>query len=87
MKLHITVIGLMLSGDTIIERHSVCAAANLMEMSELHGRLIEERGVPPLVALATNNDPNSRGEACRCLANLSVNPDTHQIIIKEVNSF
>lgn len=39
--------------------------------------------MPPLVALASNEDPNSRGEACRCLANLSVNPDTHQIIIKE----
>ena len=78
-----TVIGLMLSGDSIIERHAVCAAANLMEMSELHARLIEERGIPPLVALASNEDPNARGEACRCLANLSVNPDTHQIIIKE----
>jgi hypothetical protein len=26
-----TVIGLMLSGDMVIERHAVCAAANLME--------------------------------------------------------
>jgi len=75
-----TIIGLMLSGDHIIERHAVCAAANLMEMSELNSRLIEERGVAPLVALASNDDPNSRGEACRCLANLSVNPDVHQVI-------
>jgi hypothetical protein len=74
-----TIIGLMLSGDHIIERHAVCAAANLMEMSELNSRLIEERGVAPLVALASNDDPNSRGEACRCLANLSVNPDVHQV--------
>lgn len=74
-----TVIGLMLSGDILIERHAVCAAANLMEMIELHGRLMEERGVPPLVALASNDDPNSRGEACRCLANMSVNPDMHQV--------
>ena len=58
----------------------MCAAANLMEMSELNSRLIEERGVAPLVALASNDDPNSRGEACRCLANLSVNPDVHQVI-------
>ena len=76
-----TIIGLMLSGDHIIERHAVCAAANLMEMSELNSRLIEERGVAPLVALASNDDPNSRGEACRCLANLSVNPDVHQVIL------
>lgn len=67
----------------MIERHAVCAAANLMEMAELNSRLIEERGVAPLVALASNEDPNSRGEACRCLANLSVNPDVHQVLIKE----
>ncbi|KAJ1379334.1 hypothetical protein B484DRAFT_412405 [Ochromonadaceae sp. CCMP2298] len=53
-----TIIGLMLSGDHIIERHAVCAAANLMEMPELNQRLIEERGVAPLVALASNDDPN-----------------------------
>jgi hypothetical protein len=35
------------------------------------------------VAIAASKDPNSRGEACRCLANLSVNPDMHQIIIRE----
>lgn len=39
-----TIIGLMLSGDLVIERHSVCAAANLMEMLELHVKLSEERG-------------------------------------------
>ena len=58
----VVVVGLMLSGDFIIERHSVCACANLMETIELNARLIEERGVAPLVALASNNDPNSRGE-------------------------
>lgn len=74
-----TVIGLMLSGDLIIERHAVCAAANLMEMQELHARLTEERGVAPIVAISASLDANSRGEACRCLANLSVNPDMHQV--------
>lgn len=54
-----------------------------MEAIELNGRLVEERGIAPLVALASNDDPNSRGEACRCLANLSVNPDVHQVMIKE----
>ena len=54
-----------------------------METLELHSRLLEERGVPPLVALSANEDPNSRGEACRCIANLSVNPDMHQVLIKE----
>ena len=70
-------------GDVIIERHAVCTAANLMEMPELHSRLLEERGIPPLVALCCNEDVNSKGEACRCVANLSVNPDMHQILIKE----
>ena len=46
-------------------------------------RLLEERGIPPLVALACNDDTNSRGEACRCVANLTVNPDMHQLLIKE----
>jgi hypothetical protein len=54
-----------------------------METVELNGRMIEERGVAPLVALASNDDPNSRGEACRCIANLTVNPDVHQVLIKE----
>ena len=54
-----------------------------METIELNGRLVEEKGVAPLVALASNEDPNNRGEACRCLANLSVNPDVHQVLIKE----
>lgn len=87
-----TIIGLMLSGDNVVERHAVCAAANLMETIELNSRLIEERGVAPLVALASNEDANSRGEACRCLANLSVNPDVHQVrkithSLKIYNSF
>ena len=50
-----------------------------MEMVELHGRLTEERGIAPIVAIAASADSNSRGEACRCLANLSVNPDMHQV--------
>jgi len=66
-------------GDVIVERHAVCCAANLMETLELNGRLVEERGVAPLVALASNQDANSRGEACRCLANLTLNPDVHQV--------
>jgi predicted metallopeptidase len=70
-------------GDVIVERHAVCGAANLMEMQELNGRFIEERGVAPLVALAKSQDANSRGEACRCLANLTVNPDVHQVLIHE----
>ena len=63
----------------VIERHAVCAAANLMEGVELHSRMLEDRGVPPLVALALSDDPSARGEACRCVANLSVNADMHQV--------
>ena len=32
----------------------MCTAANLMEMPELHSRLLEERGIPPLIALCCN---------------------------------
>ena len=53
-----TIIGLMLSGDRVVERHAVCGAANLMEMPELHSRLVEERGISPLVALAASDDYN-----------------------------
>ena len=35
----------------------------------------------------TSLDVNSRGEACRCVANLSVNPDMHQVLIKEGNKY
>ena len=63
----------------MIERHAVCASANLMENLGLHSRMLEDRGLPPLVALALSDDPSSRGEACRCIANLSVNADMHQV--------
>ena len=66
-------------GDIVIERHAVCASANLMENSALHSRMLEDRGLPPLVALALSDDASSRGEACRCVANLSVNADMHQV--------
>ena len=70
----------------MIERHAVCAAANLMEGVELHSRMLEDRGIPPLVALALSDDPSARGEACRCVANLSVNADMHQVI-KQIRVF
>jgi hypothetical protein len=44
-----SVIAMLLSGDTEVERHATCAVANLMENVDLHVRLLEERGLPPLV--------------------------------------
>ena len=44
-----TVIAMLLSGDTEVERHATCTVANLMENVDLHVRLLEERGLPPLV--------------------------------------
>ncbi|CAM9299409.1 unnamed protein product, partial [Discosporangium mesarthrocarpum] len=46
------IISMMMCGDPEVERHACCTIANLMEMSELHNRLLEERGVSPLVALS-----------------------------------
>jgi hypothetical protein len=48
-------------------------------MQEIHARFVEEKGIAPAIALASSADASSRGEACRCLANLSVNPDMHQV--------
>ena len=45
--------------------------------------MMEDRGIPPLVALALSDDPSARGEACRAVANLTVNADMHQVLIKE----
>ena len=45
-----TIIAMLLSGDVETERHACCSVANLVELAELHGRLLEERGLAPLVA-------------------------------------
>ncbi|CAN0545146.1 unnamed protein product, partial [Ectocarpus sp. 8 AP-2014] len=66
-----------------VERHACCTIANLMEMSELHNRLLEERGLPPLIALSRSGDINSREEANRAVANLAANPDMQQAILRE----
>jgi hypothetical protein len=36
-----TIIAMLLSGDTEVERHATCAVANLMENVDLHVRLLE----------------------------------------------
>ena len=74
-----TIIAMLLSGDTEVERHACCNIANLMEMAELHGRLLEERGLAPLVALALSDDLNTKGEASRAIANLAANADVQQV--------
>ena len=57
--------------------------ANLVELAELHGRLLEERGLAPLVALALSEDTNTKGEASRAIANLAANADVQQTLLKE----
>lgn len=74
-----TIIAMLLSGDTEVERHACCTIANLMEMAEQHGRLLEERGLAPLVALALSDDLNTKGEASRAIANLAANADVQQV--------
>jgi hypothetical protein len=51
-----------ISSVLVWQRHAVCAIANLMEMMELHSQFLEAKGVPPLVALATVEDPHTKGE-------------------------
>ena len=74
-----TIIAMLLSGDTEVERHSCCAIANLMENVDLHERLLNERGLSPLVALALSDDLNTKGEASRAIANLAANVDVQQV--------
>ena len=77
-----TIIAMLLSGDTEVERHATCAVANLMENVDLHVRLLEERP-GPLGGLALSDDLNTKGEASRAIANLAANVDVQQTLIKE----
>lgn len=54
-----------------------------MEMVELHAKLLQEQGLPALIALASGKDAISKGEACRALANLAANTEVQQQILKE----
>ena len=59
-----TIITLSLSGDDEVEKQAISTVANLVEMVELHDKLLEEDGLAPLIALAMGNDLNTKGEAC-----------------------
>ena len=61
----------------------MCTIANLVEMVELHDKLLEEDGLAPLIALAISNDPDTQGESCRALANLAANRDVQQQIMSQ----
>ncbi len=50
-----------LSGDTEVESQSVCAIANIVEMVELHDKLLSENGLAPLVALAKGETVSIKG--------------------------
>ena len=78
-----TIITLSLSGDEEVEKQAVCTLANLVEMVELHDKILEEDGLAPLIALATANDMNTKAEASRVLANLAANRDIQQSIISQ----
>ena len=77
------IISMTMCGDPEVERHACCTAANLMEMPELHSRLLEERGLAPIIALTRSEDVHSREEAARAVANLAANPDMQQPILRE----
>jgi hypothetical protein len=137
-----TIITLSLSGDDEVEKQAISTVANLVEMVELHDKLLgafgfmfldlcccyvfeegesgsgslvstsllffvfypltfyfllftsctffffffffaEEDGLAPLIALAMGNDLNTKGEACRALANLAANRDVQQQIMTQ----
>lgn len=79
-----TVMALLLTGDMEVERHACSAIANLIEMPDAHARFIEERGLPPVVALAVSStDEKCKGEAARVIANLSANVSIQQELIRE----
>ena len=54
-----------------------------MEMVELHSKLLQEQGLAAIIVLAGSDDINSKGEACRTLANLAANADVQQQILRE----
>ena len=80
-----TVLALLLSGDKEVERHACITIANLIEMVNIHDRFLEERGLPPIVALAVSSttDEKCKGEAARAIANLSTNAYIQYVLIRE----
>ena len=71
-----TIITLAVSSEDVeVEKQAVCTIANLVEMVELHDKLLEEHGLMPLIALSAADDVGTKGEACRALANLAANRD------------
>ena len=77
-----TIIALLISGDPEVERHSCCTLANLVEVTELHHRILEENGVPPLVSIFSSDDLNCKGEGARAIANLSSNKNTQKTLLE-----
>ena len=59
--------GRALAGDTAVERQAVCTIANLVEMVELHDKLLDEQGLAPLVALAVTDDVDTKASVCVCV--------------------
>lgn len=67
-----------------VERHACSTIANLIEIPDVHSRFIEERGLPPVVALAlSSTDEKCKGDAARVIANLSTNSSIHLELIRE----
>ena len=79
-----TIITLSLSGDEEVEKQAVCTIANLVEMVELHDKILEEDGLAPLIALAMANDMNTKAEASRALANLAANRIYNKVLLAKV---
>jgi hypothetical protein len=57
-----TFLAMALSGDSEVESQSVCAIANVVEMVELHDKLMAENGLAPIVALAKGDNVAIKGK-------------------------
>lgn len=79
----LTIISMSLSGDAAVEEFACSTLANLVELHELHDKLIRENGLASIMALAVAKDLNTRSEACRCLANLTANEEVQPALMKE----
>lgn len=56
----LTIISMSLSGDPAVEEYACSTLANLVELHELHDKLLRENGLASIMALAVTKDLNTR---------------------------
>ena len=79
-----TIIRLLNVGDVETEYHACGAIANLTEMVEIHAAFLtdERAGLPSIMSLIdASQDPKTKGEVLRVIANFSANTGMHHIIL------